>query len=404
MLRWVSVLALLGLVVVVGPPSARAATSVVTLDDSQPALAEAGNGWTAVLGFTNLTDRMVALTAKPTGTARPGCDLMLGENPSQSTASLPAAQHTDVKVSVPAACKAGDKGFAFEVTATAGSTPAAFHIDTKAKASAKPDWTNLWAFLVALVVLGALAVGLFAYWDRDDFNFDHLANPMPYLGTTWSFKDSLVSNVTVAGGLLTGIFGSSGVVKALLGKDAEAFTALAIVGVAIAIAFVGAGGIVLLAFKTRKGNAVTVGGLLAASVITLTGAFGELWVVSASGHKVTGGLGDVALSIVMVAAMALLLVYALRSVLITLDLGTIPPLPPDYRKPPLTETIFAASMIVEALKARSDVDAIKVDTAVNSLAGTFRAAALEHFRETPGQSGATLEDLPTHRERRAALL
>ena len=46
--------------------AALAETAALTIDSRSPALAERdGGGWTTSLGFTNVTDRAIALTAQP---------------------------------------------------------------------------------------------------------------------------------------------------------------------------------------------------------------------------------------------------------------------------------------------------------------------------------------------------
>ncbi len=74
--------------------------------------------------------------------------------------------------------------------------------------------------------------------------------------------------------------------------DADQAVALSSVGAAVALAFVGAGPIVLLALeKGGEDRAPTVIGLLMASALTLAGAFGEIWIVFKSASKLElGGL------------------------------------------------------------------------------------------------------------------
>ena len=54
---------------------------------------------------------------------------------------------------------------------------------------------------MGLTPLGGLVMGsllLWAYWSREAVGARFWA-PLPYLGDTWSFSDSWVSNVTVGG-------------------------------------------------------------------------------------------------------------------------------------------------------------------------------------------------------------
>jgi hypothetical protein len=179
---------------------------------------------------------------------------------------------------------------------------------------------------------------------------------LTYLEATWSFKDSWVSNVTIGAGLLTGIFGSSDVVKELLGEDAERSVALATVGAAVAAAFIAAGPLVLHALKTGDGDHFTVFGLLAASAVTLAGAVGELWIMFRTGEKLeVDGLED-KIWVPLGLAAALLILYAFRTLRATLERGiTEPDDPPD------SDTIKAAKMIVRALLQREGVEAEAAD-------------------------------------------
>ena len=317
---------------------------------------------TTTLGFTNLTDK-TKITLKPAAsTSDAGCDLTLDKS------ELPAAEHTSVTVTVPAGCKVADDGIDFKVTATGGAaSPAVFPITAAPKPDAsKPNWSELWAFPIALGALLVGAVVFFIFWRKDDSS---PSAPLKYLKDTWSFSDSWVTNVTVAGGLLTGIFGSSDVVTAFLGKDGKSAVALATVGAAVAVAFVGAGPIVLLATKTKDGDFVSVGGLLAACAVTLAGAYGELWVVFRSGQTLDLDGWEGKIGVVALAAAVLLTVYAIRSTRATLDVGSTPPPPPTT--PPPSDTIVAARMIVEALKAQPNVDEVAITKAVEAVAAEY---------------------------------
>ena len=138
----------------------------------------------------------------------------------------------------------------------------------------------------------ALALGAaLILWKKVKRSID---TPLEYLGGTWSFKDSWVSNVTVAAGLLTGLFGSTEVVNAILGDETDSAVALATVGAAIAVALIASAPLILEATKVKVAAKVeaeavpkgkvgpgkdyfSLGGLVAATVVALAAAFGELW-------------------------------------------------------------------------------------------------------------------------------
>lgn len=213
------------------------------------------------------------------------------------------------------------------------------------------EWSALVAFPIALAVLLVVALVYFLRQPKRD-------DPLQYLESAWSFKESWASNVTVAIGLVAGIFGSSEVVTALVGENGKSSVALATVGAAVAAAFVAAGPLILLSSKT-KDDFLTVGGLLAASAVTLAGGFGEIWVLFRAGERLDlGGWQDAAG--VMAGLAALLLVwYAIQSVRAVIRTGhEEPPTPPP------SDTLTAAKMIVEAIKAAPGVDAAHVDAAL----------------------------------------
>jgi hypothetical protein len=262
-----------------GGAIASAATPPIAIDTRAPKLVEGEDGaWTVALAFTNLTDTDVDLAVEPTNARGGGC------RPTLDKERVPESEGLATTLTVPAGCEFPESGFRFDVTGTpVGGEPAAAKVfDVKAAPKPEeddPDWDGLWAFPVAFGVLAFLGVVAFGLWRMFAAPAANQVPALKKLEATWSFKESWVSNVTVLGALLTGIFGSTDVVTAFLGDDGESVIALAAVGVAIAAAFVAAGPIVIL--TTRAGDGTyTVVGLLAASVVTLTGAVGELWVVA----------------------------------------------------------------------------------------------------------------------------
>src|SRR5256885_2506755 len=88
----------------------------------------------------------------------------------------------------------------------AATSPVAFAVSAAPGPVAKPAWGNLWAFPIALgAILFAVAV-FFVDWSlskpaaprvKADEMPVKLSQPLKYLGATWSFDDSWVSNVTV---------------------------------------------------------------------------------------------------------------------------------------------------------------------------------------------------------------
>jgi len=280
---------------------------------------------TIVLELTNLTTDGLRFAVTPTTEAR-GCIL------TPVPGILSSAQVTTVSVAVPTACRAGETGFEFVITADGTEVALTASV---AETESSP-WGWLLAFPVVLLIAGIGALVL--WWLAPK-------KTLPYLDRAWSFKDSWASNVTVLGGLLTGVFGSSEVVKALLGKDAASAIALATVGSAVAVAFIAAGPILTLATKSKK--QFTTGGLLAAAAVTLAGAAGELVVVTATASKLDLGGWEKGAWALGLLGFALLLVYSYRTIRQTTDEGSTPPAPDED-----SDTIKAAQLVAAAISAR----------------------------------------------------
>src|SRR5579884_2820974 len=193
---------LLGLAAVIaalGGAVVSAGQSPVFIDTPKVTLsAVGGGGWTASLDFTNLTNASVKVTAATPGAHNTQCTL--GVKPQQ----LPPAQHTAVTVTV-----------------RAGS--ASFTIIASNPDAGAPDWLALWAFAGAFAAALLLSVILLVVFGCAPWR------ELKGLEKTWSFSESWVSNITIVGGLVTGVFGSSSVVKAL-GSGADSAVALATVG------------------------------------------------------------------------------------------------------------------------------------------------------------------------------
>lgn len=341
---------LVALLCVAAVSSAAAQEATVTIDSSSPALEKQESGWSTTIGLTNLTTESIKLHVTPPQNAGDGCRV------EPEDLSLRKAEHQEFPLSISDGCSFGKQGFTVKLE-TAHVTPAqSVAVTAVEKPTPPPNWHALWIFVWLLILLLViLAVGLCK-------GFGFLGKPLKYLDATWSFSDSLVTNITAAGGLLTGIFGSTDVVTALLGKDAESSVALATVGAAIALAFIAAGPLVLGATKSKDNKFNTVGGLLAASVVTLIGAVGELWVLLRSGEELSLGGWEDRIVIVAILAAALLLVYSVRSVIATIDDGLHnPPTPPQ------SDTIQAAELVAAALKAQHDGDATALAEAESKL-------------------------------------
>jgi hypothetical protein len=315
--------------------SALAQEAAVTIDSSSPTLEKQESGWSTTIGLTNLTSEAIKLHVTPPQNAGDGCRV------TPEVLSLRKAEHQEFPLSISDGCSFGKQGFTVKLE-TERVTPAqSVAVTAVEKPTPSPNWHALWVFVWLLILLLVIpAVGICK-------GFRFLGKSLEYLDATWSFGDSWVTNITAAGGLLTGIFGSTEVVTALLGKDAKSSVALATVGAAIALALIAMGPLVLGATKSKDNKFNTVGGLLAASVVTLMGAFGELWVLLRSGEELSLGGWEDRIVIVAILAGLLLLAYAVRSVIATIDDGLHhPPAPPE------PDTIQAAKLVAAALGAQ----------------------------------------------------
>lgn len=366
-----------------------AAPTPVTIDDRSPALENGDNGAkTAALGLTNLTDGPIALSVQ-LDVPQPGCDLTLDKM------QLPTAEHSAVKVNIPAACDT-THGPPMTLTASAPSqTPVTFPVTPTPGAAAKPDWKQLWAFVAALASASVLVSVIYRRWRGIGSKRNperKLSQPLGTLDATWSFNDTWVTNITAAGALLTGIFGSADVAKAFLGPDADSSIALATVGAAIALAFIAAGPIILQSCRSYEqddttnpnGDAFTVGGLLFAGAVTLTGALGQLWVGMSTGEDFNLGGWQHWLWLPFALALVLLVIYTWRNLPDLLTQGTTPAQKVE------SDAIAAAKLIVEALKAHPEIDDEKVQRVLDESARKYPEGPT-----SPGDTG---------RPRRSALL
>ncbi|HEX5928400.1 MAG TPA: hypothetical protein VFY48_03315 [Solirubrobacterales bacterium] len=366
--RWTAAVAAIvaGALMLAAATPALGAQASVIVDSREIQLTEADRGWTTEVGITNLLDREIDLEIP-----------FLGEGclPRIQDGKLRVAEHRTVEIKIPPKCDAGEKGLVFYLaTATPAGPP--FPIEMVAaplEEEEEPSWAALWTFLGAFLVLAAAATVYLRLWRKEKRK-----TALEHLGATWSFKESWVSSVTVAGGLLTGIFGSSEVVKAVLGEEVDSAVALATVGAAISLALLAAAPLILEATKVlvvdpKKPNELgaehpSLAGLSLAYAVTLAAAFGELWVVAASASRLDlGGSEDWMPWLLAGLGTLLLAVYGVRNFKRTIKVGTTEPAPaPD------SDTIKGARLIVQQMKKsdRVQVSSATLDEAFDHFAST----------------------------------
>ena len=260
-----------------------------------------------------------------------------------------------------------EKRFVFDVfVADATGQVASFAVEATSKPIAdRPEWSALWAFPIAFGGLLVVVIGIFLFGSAD-------AKPkrsLQHLSASWSFKESWVTNVTLAGGLLTGLFGTTEVVTDLLGKDAKSSIALAVVGAAFAVLLAGAGAIALSATKSREGF-FTVGGLLVAAATTLAGALGQIWVTYRSAEHLELGGWQHRIIVLAIVAAALLFLYASRTLPATIRQGLTKPIAPA---PPSSAELAAAATIAVAARGGGEIGADELQRAVEVVGDSFPA-------------------------------
>jgi hypothetical protein len=339
-MRWPTA-AVLGVVFVLlsaGAANGSVTPAAVTVDDPNPELQTNGDGWKVTVGVTNVTDDPVTLEVRSTQPqAGATCKVMFGKNPS---ARLDPATHADVDVTYPAGCDVGDSGVAFTLTPDVQPAPKnPIDITATAKEQTNVNWGVLWWFLYGMA--GAAVLLFFACFFIPDVQVRPWTR-LDRLPATWSFSDSWVSTITVLGGVLTSVVGSSDTVKAILGDDADTALARATVGAAIAAAIIALGAVVLQVFKWK--GSFNVLGLFLAGAIVVGAAFGELYVVWKTAEKLALDGLEKDLEIPFLIVTVLLAVYAMRNLRSTIAAGLTEP------EAAVSDTAIVASALVGALE------------------------------------------------------
>jgi hypothetical protein len=326
-----------------------AASAPASLDTNEVTLAQADNGgWSTTVGLTNLTDGPVTVAAKA---STPNCALEVGGG----TSKIPAAQHRDLTVSIPAPCKASE-GFSFVLTATSNETTQSFSVTAGRKEATVVDWSSLQCFLWALLASFIVVLCVLLIWhgnttpDRQKrFDSEHGFTDLTGLDKAWTFKDSMVSSLTAASGLVAVVLGSSDFLKASLGAKAEAAIAVASIAGAIAVALVGAAGVLVLTLKKPSSASVSAIGLCAGTVVALGAAGGQVWTIAILLNDLKiNGLAEGVVWAATAAATALLIGYAWVSLAGLLEQGTETKPDVDPLAPPASVEVVASAVAAAA--------------------------------------------------------
>ncbi len=373
------------LVAAAGPSAGFAAPAAVVIDDAQVGMVDAGGGRIATVRLTNLTDAPIPVRARA---SRPGCALRVDHD-----GMLAPAARTDLAVTIPAACGtaapfpflvvAGEQEL--RVTGVAAPKPAAV------------NWTPLRAFLYALGAALAVVLFVYAMWawgGRAVPGSRSPATPLRGLGASWSFRDSWLSNVTAASGLVVAILGSSDLLKRVLGTKAENAIAVATVAGVIAVGLVGAAGVVVLALRRPGASEVSIGGLLAGTTIGLWAAGGQVWAITWLLADLDLGVDRTVVPALAVVASALLVVYAYTSITGFLVQGTAAKAPADPLKSPVPVEVLAAAIVAAGTDHPDRVTRERVEDVLAQLSGEARAPDV----------AMTTEPVPPPLAMRAAML
>jgi len=193
-----------------------------------------------------------------------------------------------------------------------------------------PNWALFWSFPIgfgiALVVLVAAAwltyrnhktgdkgawtnTKMLRWWFREEL----------HVGAKWTLKDSWASNVTLLSAAFAGFFGSSSVVKTLVGTSSSPILGLATVSAAVAVAAVSAAPLLLQIFKVN--GDVTPLGLLIGATVTMGATGGELAVICLGARQLPiGGLRHVLPWAGLIGGGLVLAVYAFTNMTETLSM------------------------------------------------------------------------------------
>jgi hypothetical protein len=279
--------------------------------------AKDGGGHTLDLTVTNLTSKPVRLVM--TATSDDNCTPTLGPD------EVPTATVQKVTVTLDPTCDLTNDEIALVLTTEASPPGSQIPIPATLAAETPAPYDALWGYLGAAVFAFALTLVLYLSWWSDDVVPRNIGAPLPGIAADWSFKDSIATNVGLAGSIFTGVLGASDVLGKIFPDDGDSIVVLAVVSAALTAGLIGAAPLILTLLRGGEKNKYnTVGGVLLASAIVLAATIGQVivmaWVVG-QGEIVS----DWVILALTVGAFAILVLYFVRSTLITLTAGLEPP-------------------------------------------------------------------------------
>lgn len=305
----------------IGSASAQAAPAVISVQTPSVtlALADTGDG-TGTLTTTNLTDKPVTLAIAVKSPPQ-GCTI----SPTQD--AVPAAQQHDTKLTLTGCNLTAGGAIGIEVTPAAGQR---LTVQGKVEAKPSPDWSIMsdsfgWATLASALVC-ALALWFAPKGPRGT----RYRWALPGLGNDYDFSKSWATTATLVTSAFAGVFGSTDILKDVLGTEDASLNALVGVSAAIALGLVAAGPLAVGALKIFSKGEVTTAGLLGGAFLTLAGTGGQFFVLVRVGRNLDLGsfLGMHTTTVVLwlgIAGGALLALYAWQSLRLAMKEGAVAP-------------------------------------------------------------------------------
>jgi hypothetical protein len=341
-----------------------AATVDVVVDSADIQLESAGDGkHTGKVTLSNISAARVTLAASIP--ADNGCSI------TPDPTSVDSGRRTQVTLTFSAGCDV-KSGADVRLDYGPGVSPPSEIIKVAAAPKKEPNWSTLWLSFpigagLALVAVGYALVQMSSYNENEPNPEKRFGRktPLPYLGTSWSFKDNWVGNVTVGSAALVALLASSDVLTAILGSKPEAALSLLVVASALAAVFVAIGPLLVKAIGDDSA-VPTVAGMLAAGFVTLTGTLGQVTAVTWQGIELVSGdhfhVKEIAVCLLAVAIVGVVIWYAAGALWDFAESGSKKP-----RKKP-SEAVTAAKIIARAIRGEPPLGGLEVQDDEEQLA------------------------------------
>ena len=170
------------------------------------------------------------------------------------------------------------------------------------------------------------------------------SSELDQLGSTWSFKDSWISNVTLGASALVLLLAASDILEAVLGEKPKGALGIIAVAAGLSAFLVGLGPLLVKAIG-RKTSVPTVLGVTAAGAVVAAGSLFQISAITLQGKRLTDH--NVVEGLVLIAGLlttAAVLFYAARSLIELVDTGTA------TKKASIDPEVQAAWIIARAIR------------------------------------------------------